>query len=169
MKNIVFVLAMLPVLCFGQFSSKFGVLLGAGGGKAYGAGITASNWSSDIRTGAFLDWSDNYFGFKTSGVWTTYEGSKFKDGVFALEFLPRAIHPRTGLWAGCGIFTVLNAKSTESSKSGIGLMSEVGWSAGRVLVSLGLRHTFFDVSTELSGRQKVFELGARVYYSLISN
>ncbi len=159
----------MPMFCYGQFSSKFGLLLGAGGDKAYGQGLDNAAWSSDIRTGAFLDWSKNYFGFKTSGVWTTYEGTKFKDGVFALEFLPRIIHPKTGFWVGCGVFTVLNAPDAESSNAGLGLMSEIGWSAGRVLVSLGFRHTFFDVSTESPGRQKVFEIGGRVYYSLIRN
>jgi len=152
-----------------QFVSRSGLVLGGGGEKAYGKHIESAPVNSEVSVGAFLDWQDGIFGFKMSGFWTTYEGTSFKNGTLSLEFLPKVLWKRTGLWGGAGIFTILNSPSQSPTAAGIGFAGELGWSMGRIMVSGRVRNTFSDLSSDIDGRQSYMEFGARLYYALIMN
>lgn len=164
-KAILVFLLLAPSLCSGQFVSKVGLCLGGGSAKVYGAGLEGAPSYSFVETGAFVDWHDGLGGFKTTALWSVYEGSRFRSGTLSLEFLPKVAIPQTPLWAGAGVYTLLNTVG----ENGVGVCGEVGWSGGRVMLSARVRHTFSDVSSELPGGQRGLEFGGRVYYSLIVN
>jgi hypothetical protein len=170
MKKVIIVLLLsLPMLCAAQFVARSGILVGGGGTTVYGKNIESAPISSEVSTGAFIDWQDDVMGFKTSGVWTTYEGGAFKNGTLSLEFLPKVQWKQTGLWAGVGAFTILNAPSNAPNATGIGMAGEIGWAMGRIMISGRIRNTFSDLSSEIAGKQRSLEFGGRVYYSLIMN
>lgn len=159
----------LPLNGWGQFVDRYGFALGGGGNTIYGKGLDSAPVSSSVDVCGFIDWQDKVMGFKTTGVWTTYEGQSFRNGALSLEFLPKAQWIKTGLWGGVGVYTVLNAPETAANGSSIGLCGELGWSSGRFMISGRLRRTFSDLLTELDGRQSGLEFGGRVYYALIMN
>ena len=170
MKNVlVIALVLLPIFCTAQFVARSGILVGGGGVTLYGKNIESAPVTSEVSVGGFIDWQDNIMGFKTSGIWTTYEGGSFKNGTLSLEFLPKIQSKKTGLWAGVGAYTVLNATENAPNAAGIGLTGELGWSNGRIMVSGRVRNTFSDLSEEIDGRQGGFEFGGRMYYALIMN
>jgi len=164
MKHLLFLLFFVPVSARCQeetpdFTSRVGIVLGGGGGTAYGKHIEGAPWTNAFTTGAFVDWQGRLGGFKTSLLWDTYEGSSFKNGTLSLEFLPKLHSHQTGIWGGAGIYTLLNAPELQSGRSGLGYVAEIGWSYQRFLISARLRNTMFDLVPELGGRQSVFEMG----------